>query len=147
MHCISSIQVKQQRLLRICYKQTVHIFTGMSYQLKATIEKFDFKFCNEILSIFIIEKREENKSTDKLILLLEVICKAKELYIFVNKLSFYSFFGQNLQKTTVVVTHINLHCSKVYRNKKKIGRSLLKKQLKEDPILFYYYYTIFVESR
>lgn len=39
MHCISSIQVKQQRLLRICYEQTAHIFTGMSYELKATIEK------------------------------------------------------------------------------------------------------------
>lgn len=100
MHCISRIQVKQQRLLKVCYKQTVHIFTGMSYQLKVTIEKFDFRFCNEILSIFIIEKRDENKSTDKLILSLEVICKAKELYIFVNKVIFYSFFGQNLQTTS-----------------------------------------------
>lgn len=100
MRCISSIQVKQHRLLRICYKQTAQIFTEMSYQLKVTIEKFDFKFCNEILSIFIIEKRDENKSTDKLILSLEVICKAKELYILVNKVIFYSFLGQNLLTTS-----------------------------------------------
>lgn len=111
MHCISSIQVKQQRLLRTFYKQTVHIITGMSYQLKVKIEKFDFKFCNETLSIFIIEKRDENKSTDKLILPLEVICKAKELYIFVNKLSFYSFRAK--------LTNNYLHCSKVYRNKNR----------------------------
>lgn len=118
----------------------------MLYQLKATIKKFDFKFCNEILSIFIIEKRDENKSTDKLILSLEVICKAKQLYILVNKVIFYSFLGQNLL-TTSSVTHINLHCSKVYRNKKEIGHLIRKNKLKEEPIFFYYYYIIFVESR
>lgn len=127
--------------MNVCYKQTVHIFTGMSYQLKVTIDKFDFKFCNEIfLSIFIIEKRDENKSTDKLILSLEVICKAKELYIFVNKLSFYSFLGQNLQYKQLVVTHINLHCSKVYRNKKR-NRALdtYKNSLKRSR---YYFITV-----
>lgn len=117
MHSISSIQVKQQRLLRICYKQNVHIFTGMSYQLKVTIKQFDFRFCNEMLSIFIIEKRDENKVTDKLILSLEVICKAKELYIFVNKLSFSTVFWANLQTTSSNTYQFTLYIIPKQKNK------------------------------